>query len=483
MPFPFTLPTTSSVPLNDFLASPSHPSLPLEATTKRSVLKDALKKYKRLPPQSRGSGLSAVQDAVTNYIPYLLALSTGAGCLDVGTERVDVEVLKPLTVEWRTTISASIPGREAPRPKLTGLHLEIAFVFSTLAYTYTLLARQQISSLHGSTSSPDQRTAAVSAAMKHVLDAYNIHTYLLTIPSISAAKDAPPDLEPSTISALASLALAEAWLIVVSKDDPYAAAVAEDRDQNNKDWMFKAPTIPKVRAHLYARLCLAAAEHAATASGLLSSAKIDDDLTKYIADLRRTARGKAARFLAIDADLSSQTGTALAWLRGARNELGFSPEQSASSNRKGFKGLKHTLQEKREDRRAEKGKADWGLDAGRLEEARVVEMLEAKWERENSAVNVQLVPAWEPLLASMPSGRDYPKPEAYQPPVLDAGVLARLRAPVEEGQRGWVGEEADSGDEMGGGGYGGATGAPVGAFPGSEGDYGIGRSGTSSSYY
>lgn len=481
MPFPFSLPTTSSVLLSDFLASPSHPSLPLEATTKRSVLKDALKKYKRQPPQSRASGLSAVQDALANYIPYLLALSTGAGCLDVGNERVDVEILKPLEVEWRTTLSATLPGREAQRPKLTGLHLEIAFVFSTLAYTYSLLARQQLSLLHGSSSySNDQRSTAISAAMKHLLEAYNIHTYLLSIPSISATKEAPADIQPSTISALASLALAEAWLVVVSKDDPYAAAVAEDRDESNKDWMYKAPSIPKVRAHLYARLCLAAAEHAATASGLLNGARIDDDLIKYISDLRRTARGKAARFLAIDTELSGKTGEGLAWLKGAKKELGLAVELE-DGKRKGFRGLKQSWQEKREDRRTEKG-GEWGLDAGRLEEARVVEMLEQKWEKENSAVNVQVVPPFEPLLASMPSGRDYPKPEAYVPPTLEGSVLGRLRRPVDEGQRAWRGEEEDSGDERFGIDGLGSGGGPVGAFPGSEGEYG-GRSGTSNSYY
>lgn len=479
MPFPFPLPTTSSVLLSDFLASPSHPSLPLEATTRRSVLKDALKKYKRLPPQSRGSGLSAVQDALTNYLPYLLALSTGSGCLDVGSESVDVEVLTPLAVEWRTTLSATIPGREAPRQKLTGLHHEIAFVFSTLAYTYSLLARQQLSVLHGSASlSNEQRTTAISAAMKHLLDAYNVHTYLLSTPSVSAAKDAPADIQPSTISALASLALAEAWLVVVSKDDPYAAAVAEDRNESNKDWMFKAPSIPKVRAHLYARLCLAAAEHASTASGLLSrsgNAKIDDDLTKYVDDLRRTARGKAARFLAIDTELSGKTGEGLAWLKGAKKELGLAVELE-DGKRKGFRGLKQSWQEKREDRRAEKG-GEWGLDAGRLEEARVVEMLEAKWDKENSTINVQVVPPFEPLLASMPSGRDYPKPEPYKPPILDQGTLGRLRAPIQPSQQVFRGEEEDSGDEAG---YG-RGGQPVGAFPGSEAEYG--RSGTSNSYY
>jgi hypothetical protein len=139
MPFPFILPTTSSVLLSEVFTSATHPSLPLQATTRRSVLKDALKKHKRLPASSRASHLSTVQDALTSYIPYLLALNTASSYCDVGDERVDVGLIKPLEVEWRSTISASLPGREAPRSKVTGLHQEIAFTLSTLAYVHTML--------------------------------------------------------------------------------------------------------------------------------------------------------------------------------------------------------------------------------------------------------------------------------------------------------------------------------------------------------
>jgi hypothetical protein len=139
MPFPFPLPTTSSVLLSDVFTSTTHPSLPLQATTKRSVLKDALKKHKRLPAGSRSSHLSTVQDALNGYIPYLLCLNTASSYRDVGDERVDVELVKPLEVEWRATLSAALPGREAARPKLTGLHHELAFTFTTLAHVSSLL--------------------------------------------------------------------------------------------------------------------------------------------------------------------------------------------------------------------------------------------------------------------------------------------------------------------------------------------------------
>lgn len=471
MPFPFSLPTTSTVLLSDFLSSDTHPSLPLTATTKRSVLKDALKKHKRLSPQSRATHLSSVQGALTSYIPYLLTINTASSYRDIGDERVNVEVLKPLEVEWRTTLSATLPGREPTRPKLTGLHHEIAFTLSTLAYVQSLLARSQLKLLYAASGmTPDQRTSAATTAMKHLLEAHSIHTFLLSLPSVSAAKDAPADIQPSTISGLASLALAEATLIVVSKDDPYTAAIADDRDESNKDWMYKAPMIKKVRAHLFARICLAAADHAGQACGLLASGKLDDDLVKYANDLRRTAKGKAIRFLAIDAELSGKTGEALAWLKGARKELGLTAELE-DGKRKGFRGLKQSWQERREDRKIEKG-GEWGLDAGKLEEARVVEMLEAKWDKENSMMNVQIVPAFEPLLANLPSGREYHTLQTYQPPALEPSTLSRMRAPPDPSDGAFRGEEEDSGDENV---Y--RTSEPVGAFPGTANEYG------QSSYY
>ena len=482
MPFPFALPTTSSANLSDSLTSTSHPSLPLLATTKRSVLKDALKKHKRTAARDQPSHLPAVQDAVNAYIPYLLALNTASGYRDVGNEEVDVEILKPLEVEWRTTISATLPGREPPRPKVTGLHHELAFTLSSLAYTYSLLARSQLRMLYGSyVLSPEQRTNAIGTAMKHLLQAHSIHTFLLSLPSIAAAaRDAPTDIQASTITALAALAMAEATLIVVAKDDPYAAAVADDRNENNTDWMYKSPSIPKVRARLYAGIALAAAEHANQAHGLLARStlgKVDEDLVGYANDLKRTARGKAIRFLAVNAELSGNTGEALAWLNGAKRELGMATEKGEEGKRKGLRGLKQSWQERREDKRVERG-GEWGLDGGRLEECRVVEMLDAKWDRENSAVNVQIVPDFEPLLAQMPSGREYHTPEPWTPPALDASTLMQMRAPPEPEDRAFKGDEDDSGDEDG---YRGLTCEPVGAFPGTAADYG--RSTTSNSYY
>jgi hypothetical protein len=52
----------------------------------------------------------------------------------------------------------------------------------------------------------------------------------------------------------------------------------------------------------------------------------------------------------------------------------------------GFRGLKKEWGERREDKKVERG-LDWGADAGKLEETRVIEMLEAKWTKQNDTVS------------------------------------------------------------------------------------------------
>jgi hypothetical protein len=284
--------------------------------------------------------------------------------------------------------------------KIQSLEYEIYFVLSTLAYTYTLLSRASLHPLYSSAAAfpnAEQRTLAIQTATKHLLLTASIHDYLST--RSDSVSSAPPciDITKSTFKALASLALAEATLLAVLKDDPYPAAVAQDRNKNDKEWMIKAPEIPKVRAHLFARLCLAAAEHAANALSLLSGregkmGKVDGELLRYVEDLKRTGKGKACRFFGIDAELGGQTGIGIAWLMAGKHELGL------TSKDEGKKGLslskfKKDWSEKREDKKIEKG-THWGADAGRLEEGRVLEMLEKKWVKMNDTVSplVLLVP-------------------------------------------------------------------------------------------
>ncbi|KAL6711837.1 hypothetical protein ACN47E_002880 [Coniothyrium glycines] len=472
MPFPFVLPTTSSISFIDSFNSSTHPSLPNCATTARGVVRDVLKRHKRLPPASQASNLSTVLSALNDYIPYLFALDAGLSGTSCAGEEIDLVLVKELEVEWRSTIGSSIPGREPARVKLKSLESELCYTLSTLAYVYSLQARAQLHILYNATlPTPEQRSTAIGAAMKHFLDANSVHTYLVTRAGQWNSQPAAVDISASVLGALAELTLAEATLITVLKDDPYPSVVLEDRNKQSKDWMFRGAEIPKVRAHLFARLCLASCEHAAKAQAMLGhSSKVNDDLLKYVDDLRRTAKGKACRFLACDAEAGGKTGEGIAWLRGASKELGFT-SLGAEQEKKpsGFSKLKKEWQEKREDRKIERG-VDWGTDAGKFEEGRIVDMLLKKWEKMNDTVGIQLIPPSEPLLASMPSGREYHTSKLFVVPALDEHALIRMRAPPDPSDA-FRGDEDDSADET-------ERDPPAGAFPGTKQDYA-----PSTSYY
>jgi hypothetical protein len=412
MPYPFVLPTTSSIAFGDYFSSSTHPSLPLFATTARGVLRDALKRHKRVPSSSKASNLPSVLSALNDYIPYLFALDAGLSGASCAGEEIDLVLVKELEVEWRTTLSASLPGREPPRIKLKSLESELFFTLSTLAYVHSLQARAHLHTLYSATlPSADQRATAISAAMKSFLEANSIHTYLVNRAGQWATQPVAVDISIPVLGALAELTMAEATLITVLKDDPYPAVVIEDRNKESKEWMYKAVEIPKVRAHLFARLCLASSEHAAKAQAMLGrAAKVNESSVQYIDDLRRTGKAKACRFLGIDAELAGKTGEGIAWLRGAKKELGFAAvglEDDKKSS--GFSKLKKGWQEKREDRKIEKGEG-WGTDAGKFEEGRVVDMLLQKWTKMNDTVGhyqaqektpYLLGPGWHPDRAAI----------------------------------------------------------------------------------
>lgn len=95
-------------------------------------------------------------------------------------------------------------------------------------------------------------------------------------------------------------------------------------------------------------------------------------------------------------------------------------------------------------------------------------MLEKKWVKMNDTVGIQAIPPIEPLLASIPSGREYHTPKPYKLPTLDASIITRMRAPPDPSDPGFAGNEDDSADEddrLAGGAD------PVGAFPGTSDDY------------
>jgi len=502
MPFPFTLPTTSSVLLTDHLSSPTHPALPLAASTQRSLVKDALKKHKRLPPAERPAHLPTVHDALSSYLPYLLTLHTPPPHVSI-LHHPD----RPFEAEWRCTLTPHPPLREPPRPRLRGLTADLMFVSATLAYTHTLLARVHLQPLHESTPAsasltPEQRSAAISTAVKHLLHAHAIHTYLAHLPQQQRQlqqqqqqQQPPPqqqpqqpnpiDLHPRIHTSLASLSWSEATLLVPSTDDPYAAAAAAAANSHDTDWMFRSPPAPKkVRAHLFARLCLAAAEHAGRAEAGLTDTGSGGDggggIRRYAGDLRRTARGRAARWLGLDAEGAGRTGEAIAWCRGGGGEVGSSSSSSFSNSggtapsKPSAAALKNVLRRNHSNTTTTTttttphgggGGRLWGLDAGRADEARVLTMLETKWERENAAVNVQAIPAHEPLMMGrMPSGREYHTAVLWEPRGLEEGVLEGLRGPAGSERAGWRGEEEDSGGEevMGGSGAGRGFGGGVG---------------------
>jgi len=390
MPFHFVLPTTSSVDFSHFFGSATHPSLPIAATVARSLLRDVLKRHKRLPAANQSSHLSTVLGALESYIPYLFALDAGLSGVSVKGEEIDVILLRELEVEWRPTLTSTPLGREPPRVRLKSLDSEVFFVLQVLAYVQTLLARDALRPIYLSDAAPmsqDARAATISKAMRHLLDASAIHKSLFnkaTTSQIDSASTAA-DISSSVLGALASLALAEATLIAVLKDDPYPVAVADDRNKNSKEWMFKAPDLKASRLNLLVRICMGAAEHASQAAATLRNAKnVEEDLVSYVDFLRRTARAKAARFQAIVVEAEGKTGEGIAWVRGAKKELGFFGDDEGKS--RGLSKLKRGWQEKKEESKIKKGDSSWGADAGKLEEGRVLDMLETKWVKMNDTV-------------------------------------------------------------------------------------------------
>ena len=392
MPYAFSLPTTSSLSYTDSFSSNTHPSLLSSATVYRAVLRNVLKKHNRLSIQLRDSDLSNVLAALNGYLPYLFALDAGLSSRSVNGEEIDIVLVKEVEPEWRASLASAIPGREAPRIKGKGFDYELCYVLTTLAYVYVSLARVQLRTLYASqTPTADQRTSTITSATKYLLQANSIHVYLSTRFSDASFISTAIDVSASTQRALASLAMAEATLLAVLKDDSYPAAVAQERNKDDKDWMIKAPDIPKVRAKLFTRLCLAASEQGGRAQAMLDSSSaarskgVDEALIRYMGDLKRTSRAKACRFFAIDAEMDGRTGEAIAWLLGGKKELGFASTNDEGSKLKGLAKLKKDWTERREDKKIEKGGV-WGSDAGRLEEARVIEMLEKKWNKMNDTV-------------------------------------------------------------------------------------------------
>lgn len=419
MVYPFTVPTTSHLSFQTFLTSSTHPSLPQSASTARHALRLALKTHKRLPHPQQDTHLSTLLTTLNDYLPYLVTISSGLSGKPIesasgNSEEIEITLRTELESEWRPTLSTpstSLKTKPGSRIRGRGIDYELAFVLSILGYVLTRLARSTaVQTFYATTTpTPDQRSAAFQSACKSLLTASAVHSLLASSPSFTdvarsaSSGVAVADLDPATQAALSSLALAEATLLAIWKDDAYVTACIQNRNPNDKEWMVRAPDIPKVRALLFARLCVRAAEYAEQAAAGLGSVGVDGELVNYANVLGRVARARACRFFGIDAELAGKVGEGIAWLRAARGVLGLRGEkekekenaEGTSSASRGLSRLKKGWTERREERKMEKdagrggrtGEFGPGDNAGREEEGRVLEMLESKWVRMNDTVS------------------------------------------------------------------------------------------------
>lgn len=298
-------------------------------------------------------------------------------------------------------------GRKG-RMKGKGMDFELCFVLMALAVTYRLLARETLRLASAASEEEkdeegrEKRGKKMNEGMKYLLQAESVHGYLAKLCSSTSSSSSSsdggggggrgegvPETNASIQEGLQELAMAEATLLAVAKDDPYALAVAKERDRSDKEWMYKAPSIPKVRASLFGRLCLAAGEHAGRAEVMLMEEVGTGGsvvVGRYAGEVRRAARGKACRCFGVDEELGGEVGRGIAWLRGGRWELGGGKGKEEGG--KGWGRLKKGFEERKGEKGREKEREG---DGGRGEEGRVVEMLEGKWEKVNDTVSCSFV--------------------------------------------------------------------------------------------
>ncbi|KAH8149753.1 uncharacterized protein LAJ45_06384 [Morchella importuna] len=452
MPFPFTLPTTSPISYPTFFTSPSHPSLPLLASSHRGTLRNALKAHKRLPPASQAANIPHIITLLTKYTTHLLTLTTA---LEDNTAFL-LPAAPQFTTSWRATLTPPTRrGRlagESPRIARNGLSYEIFFTLSTLAYAHTLQALNQ---LHQVLASPSAAAAATPApadpqqlfnlAAANLLTAASVYEHLLTRPRPPSAETWPVELTPPALAALSAVNMADATLVAVVKQDPYPTYVAltstggeagkrEKRRKGevgvgvaSREWLYSPPAPPtSVRALLLARLCVAASDHAGRALGLLGGVEsVAVEFRAYVDALQRVARAKACRFLGVDAEGAGRCGEGIAWVGLAREVLG------GAGGGGGGGGGKDGV---------------WGMDAGWAEEERVCKALESRWRKVNDSVLFQVVPGTAAVAARMPTGREIHSVGVWEAPRLGAEEMRALRMEGAVGV-GMEGLEEDSGEE------------------------------------
>ncbi|KAF8246121.1 hypothetical protein K440DRAFT_586263 [Wilcoxina mikolae CBS 423.85] len=419
MPYPYTLPTTSPSSFTPHYASPVYPSLPLLASQHRGTVRNLLKAFKRLSPAQQPTHLPQLFAALSTYLPHLLFLQSSLHAGDV----LPSDAATAFTPSWRITLTPPpFPGAPPKRVEHEGLEFEIMFTLSTLAYTHTLLSRSQLHDALSPKIPTDKKQQLLNTAIQHLLTSASIFTHSLSLP-LAPGSSFPSDLSPATLSALSSLSLADATLLAVTKQDPYPSYLAlTSGKKSSSEYLYTPPAPPTgVKALLLARICIAASTHAEKALGILPS-EVVPELGKYLDSLHHVARAKACRFLAIDAEASGRVGEGIGWIVLARSIL----TPSSSKLKRGFL-------ERRETRALEKGDMTWGMDAGRLEEGRVLEGLEEKWRKNNDAVFFQQIEAESTLAARIPRGREVHTVKGWDAPTLDAAERKSLLGKSIEG--------------------------------------------------
>lgn len=516
MPFPFTLSTTSQLAFQSHLTSSTHPSLPTVTTSQRSVVRAALKSHKRLSPTDQSNNLSQLISTITIYLKHLNSLDLALSGKAVSNEDVDIALTHEIEIEWRPTLSQpSIPGRDADRIKGRGLDFEIYFIHHTLAILHTLLARQSLGTLYASiTPTAEARLSSIQAATKSLKAAFTLHTYLISRSS-SDPPTFPPtavDINPTLQQALCTLSHSELTLLAILKDDPYPTLLIQSSNPNDKDWMIRAPSIPKLRTQVLRRLCIGASNLASSALSLLKSLpRVSKHLLEYTSTLSQVTLAKSHRFAALDATLSNETGKAIAFLNAAFHALNIPTPDTSSGRALGLSKLKSTLSsshskpaksnstftpsETNPDSNHKKS-SPHSISTDPALESQILTYLHTTLTKEINTINVQLIPDWRGLTASLPSAMTLPVEEKWVAVVLEEGEIAGMRGLELEGgggggrggQDGDMGMGESSGDEDDGEGLkaaGRGEGMGRTAMPGSFGGVGAGRGGegNGSSYY
>ncbi|EWC46348.1 hypothetical protein DRE_04519 [Drechslerella stenobrocha 248] len=489
MAFAFTLPTTSPVSFAASFASSSAPSLPSATTTRRSMFRDSLKRYKRLSAGEQANAIPSLLTAIDEYLRYLYTV-------DAYITSQDIVQIAGFETEWRAVLSRRTGPAEAPRIKRPGLDYEVHIATATLGYAHTLRARTLLAAaLHsspvegsstgstGSSSSSSSAESTINQATQHLTTAASVFLYLQHRTAIRAAtmpalaQPMPPDVSTAMYTALASLCLASATLLAVLKQDPYPSIVAMQHDKNSREWMYKAPTVPKgVKALLLARLCMHAAELAGKAAADVGAAPgARGEVKAYCDDLARTAKAKACRFLAVDAEAQGKLGEAIGWVVAGKEVLGLvdvEGEEGGSGKGKVGRGL-DKLKKAREEKKMEKAPAEGLLaqDAGRMEEALVLSELERKWRKINDSVNFESIKPSSTLLVMLPRGRPiFPGDQAWTPPKLSSAELVQLQShtPGVDAETDWLRADDSDDDDVAMAAEGSVGGSVPGGFPRSQ---------------